>query len=103
MNIEDIKNLCKDETIEASQHFAERCRKRGLTYKEAKEAICVGEVIETYIDDYPHPSCLLIGKTKNGKIVHVVVGLTNDRLWLITVYEPDRDRWDKSLKLRKEN
>lgn len=103
MNIDIIKDLCKDETIEVSQHFAERCRKRGITYKEAKEAILSGKIIEEYPDDYPFESCLILGVALNLKILHVVAGIGNNKLWLITVYEPDRNRWNSTFTERRTN
>lgn len=46
MDIQEIKRLCRDETIEASGHFVESGRRRNITYKETKEAIINGEIIE---------------------------------------------------------
>ena len=103
MDIELIQSLCKDETIEATGHFAERCLKRNITYKETKEAILKGEIIEDYPNDYPFPSCLLLGTTLKEKYLHIVAGIGKNKLWLITVYEPDKNEWDESLKFRREN
>lgn len=102
MDMHEIKRLCKDETIEASSHFIERGRRRNISYKETKEAIISGEIIEDYPNDYPFPSCLVLGKTYEGKVLHVVVGIGKETLWLITVYEPDRNRWDSDYKTRRE-
>lgn len=102
MDIQEIKRLCEDETIEASGHFVERGRRRNISYKETKEAIINGEIIEEYPDDYPFPSCLILGVTVGGKVLHVVAGIGNGRLWLITVYEPDKARWSSDFKTRKE-
>ena len=35
------------------------------------------EIIEEYPDDFPHPSCLIFGHTKEKKILHIVVGSDN--------------------------
>lgn len=102
MDIQEIKRLCEDETIEASSHFVERGRRRNISYKETKEAIINGEIIEEYPDDYPFPSCLILGVTGSGKVLHMVAGIGNGRLWLITVYEPDKTRWSSDFKTRKE-
>ena len=64
--------------------------------------ICNGEIIEEYPDDYPYPSCLILGMTIKGRRIHVIVGIGEDRLWLITAYEPNPEQWDVEFKIRKE-
>lgn len=102
MNIDQIRLLCSDATIEVTQHILMRCQQRNITYEEVKEVIENGEIIEEYSDDYPYPSCLILGMTIKGRKIHVVVGLGEKKLWLITAYEPDPSQWDKELKKRKE-
>jgi hypothetical protein len=31
-----------------------------------------GEIIEEYADDVPYPSCLVLGRTRTGRALHVV-------------------------------
>ena len=54
-----------------------------------------GEIIETYIDDRPYPSCLVYGMTSGGEPLHSVWGYDDvERVGaLITVYRPDPERW----------
>ena len=47
------------------------------------------------------PACLVFGKTKQGKVLHILFAL-EPMVAIITVYEPDPDEWDESLKVRKE-
>ena len=96
-----IKSLCEDATIEVTQHILLRCQQRKISYAEIKEVIKSGEIIEEYPDDYPYPSCLVLGKTTTNKILHVVVGIGNNKLWLITAYEPSLDKWNKDMKTRR--
>ena len=102
MDIDQIKVLCRDATIEVTQHILMRCQQRHISYEEIKEVIKNGEIIEEYPDDYPYPSCLILGMTLNGRKLHVVVGIGENKLWLITAYEPDPSQWDEELKKRKE-
>ena len=44
MDIEQIKMLCKDVTIEVTQHILARCQQGHITYEEIKEVICSGEI-----------------------------------------------------------
>ena len=97
MNIDDVRTLLGDESIVFSQHCLKRIIERGIGIEQVKQAILCGEVIEDYPDDYPYPSCLILG---NG--LHVVVGLGDGQLWMITAYRPDRDKWSADLKTRRE-
>ncbi|MCL2366577.1 MAG: DUF4258 domain-containing protein [Oscillospiraceae bacterium] len=66
-------------------------------------AITNGEIIEQYRDDYPYPSCLILGATvSNKQHLHVVCGVSNGRLWIITTYYPDLGKWEADYKTRKE-
>ena len=101
MNIDEIKLLCKDDTIEVTQHILLRLQQRKITYKEIKEAILNGEIIEDYPEDFPYPSCLILGITIKNRVIHIVVGIGENKLWLITAYEPDSNLWDSDFKKRK--
>lgn len=103
MDIQKIRMLCHDDTIEVTQHILLRFQQRNIQYAEIKEAIMRGEIIKEYPDDMPHPSCLILGYTKRKRVLHVVIGVTEEKLWLITAYEPDADQWNTDFKTRKEN
>ncbi len=60
-----------------------------------------GEVIEEYPDDYPHPSCLVFGYALNKKVLHVVVWVSKDSVYIITAYYPTLDRFEDDLKTRR--
>lgn len=50
-----------------------------------------GEIIEQYPDDYPYPSCLILGMSIEDKYLHVVIGNHESDLFLITAYFPSFD------------
>jgi hypothetical protein len=60
--------------------------------REVEEAILKGEIIEEYPDDKYSPSCLIYGKTKEGRDLHVQVSLP-PVVVVITTYEPDPEEW----------
>jgi hypothetical protein len=64
-------------------------------------AILSGEIIEQYPEDYPYPSCLVLGFTVNRQHLHVVCGTGNNELWLITAYYPDEQEWTEGFGMRK--
>ena len=73
-----------------------------ISRDEVKDVIESGEIIENYPDDYPYPSCLILGYSDNNPI-HVVCGVSDSELWMITAYHPDEDEWFDDNKTRREN
>lgn len=96
MRIEDFFPLCKTETIIVSGHCAMRMIQRGIEFSSIQLAILEGEIIEEYPEDYPYPSCLILG---NG--LHVVASIGQGVLYLITAYRPDPAAWDDDLRTRR--
>lgn len=62
---------------------------------EVHEAILTGKIINEYIDDEPYPSCLIFGRTKTNRPLHIVCAYSGeDNITIvITVYEPDPQKW----------
>ena len=60
-------------------------------------------IVEEYPDDRPYPSVLVLGRTSEGRPVHVVCAYApeEDQLIVITVYEPDPNRWDEGFRHRR--
>lgn len=101
ITIEKLCEVCHDDTIRMTQHMALRCEERGIEYETIKKAIQNGEIIEQYPSDYPYPSCLIFHRSESNKCLHIVVGLGDGLLWLITAYYPDADEWENDYKTRK--
>ena len=76
----------------------ERC----ISVDDVINAIDHGEIIEQYPADFPFPSCLVLGISVKGQYIHVVVSLNEGKIYLITVYVPNLDKWESDLKTRKE-
>ncbi len=51
-----------------------------------------------YYDDYPCPSCLVLGYDINNKILHVVCGVSEETVHMITAYYPSTDKWKEDMK-----
>lgn len=74
-----------------------RSEERGpIREQEVFEAIAAGEIIESYEDAEPYPSMLFFGRTVEHRPIHVVCAYDSqeDQVIVITVYEPDPDRWE---------
>lgn len=102
LNILDLQKICTLENIEITMHAAKRLEQRGISIDDIISCIKSGEIIEQYPDDYPFPSCLILGASTNQLLIHVVVGSNLKTLWIVTAYYPDPGKWDDTLKIRKE-
>jgi hypothetical protein len=99
--IEDIQILYGKRAVELTQHFITRLKERDIKLEDIGTVILNGEIIEQYLDDYPNPSVLILGYNNESKPLHVVVGMDDDMLWLVTVYSPTLDIWEADYKTRK--
>jgi hypothetical protein len=63
--------------------------------KEINEAIERGEIIESYPDDLPYPSALVLGFTETNRPLHIVCGYDedDDLSIIITAYQPNPMLW----------
>lgn len=102
INIEDIKQKVKKGNIRWTNHVIVRLFQRNISQSDVENAILNGEIIEEYEEDYPYPSCLIYGINIKGEILHVVCGINEIELWVITAYYPENEKWEKDLKTRKE-
>ena len=101
-NIDTIKQLIETEKIIWTNHVMIRLLQRNITQDDVTCALINGEIIENYEDDYPYPGCLVWGKNKDGKIIHIVCGSNGESLWVITAYYPNDKDWENDMKTRKE-
>jgi hypothetical protein len=62
-----------------------------------------GEIIEQYPNDYPYPSCLILGNKNTATPLHTVISCNGEKLWIITAYFPSSEKWMDDLKTRREN
>jgi hypothetical protein len=96
LQIEDIRACCTDDRIVLTNHLMMRMRQRNIRYEDIKKTIKTGEIIEQYPDDYPFPSCLI-----NSGDLHLVCGIGEGVLYIITVYHPSSSQWGNEGKTRK--
>lgn len=102
LNIDELRSICSLENIEITLHAAKRLEQRGIFIKDVISCIQHGEIIEQYPNDYPYPSCLILGLSTGQKFLHVVVGSNLKILWIVTAYFPDLQKWENDFKTRKE-
>ena len=76
-------------------HAGQEAENDHLDLADVEFSTLQGEILEDYLDDKPHPSCLIYGRSPAGDPIHSVWAYNRaDRLAiLITVYRPDPERW----------
>jgi Domain of unknown function (DUF4258) len=92
--IDEILTKIAVDEFEISKHAVDQTIIRRISVSEIREAISNGEIIENYPEDKYGPSCLIHGKTTGGRPIHVQCSYPSRQvLKIITVYEPDPERW----------
>ncbi len=68
---------------------------------EVEKSIISGEIIKESPEDNPFKSSLILAFI-NERALHIVVSQDNEgNCIIITVYEPDKEIWNKDLKTKK--
>jgi len=101
MTAKDIAQHIEGSSLRWTSHILERLFQRKIRINDVKEALLNCEIIEQYPNDYPFPSCLVLGYTTKGKVLHIVCGSNEVELWLITAYYPNSIEWTDDFKERR--
>jgi len=85
-----------------SVHAIKRMFERGITKADIRHVLVNGEIIKAYSQDTPYPSQLVLGWSGNRPL-HVVVAIDAQaqKLYIVTVYDPDPGHWEPNLKRKK--
>ena len=81
-------------------HCIARMQERDILLDDVLSVIMNGEIIEDYPDDFPFPSCLVMGII-GERILHVVLANDGTRLRIISAYWPDASKFEKDGKTRR--
>lgn len=101
LNIDDLRMLYSRRAIVWTDHVLRQLQERGIFGEDIEACIMSGEIIEQYPNDYPYPSCLVLGCSVKDKYIHTVVGSEGEHIWIITAYYPSLQKWESDLKTRK--
>jgi hypothetical protein len=82
-------------------HAIERMFQRDVSEEEVEYVVKLGETIESYLDDQPYPSCLVLGYVDMRPLHIVYAKDENNTVIIITVYEPTLDKWSDDFKTRR--
>jgi uncharacterized protein DUF4258 len=94
VDLDGVKAKFQRNEFELSQHALDQTIVRRITVQELREAVAASEVIEDYPSDKYGPTCLLLGFTSAARPLHVQVSYPSRPLIkVVTVYQPDPNRW----------
>jgi hypothetical protein len=98
-----IRECLKTKSYYLTKHAVIARLNRNITTIQLKQALFNGKIIEKYPDDTPYPSCLVLGWLESGDPLHIVCsrGDTEPELRIVTVYQPDDEKWNSDYKVRK--
>lgn len=92
--IEEIRQKMEAGQFEFSKPAVDQSIIRRITVQETREIFDDAEVIEDYPEDKYGPSCLILGRTRAGRALHIQCSYPSQPLVkIITLYEPDPDLW----------
>lgn len=100
-SIEQFIKLNKPQNIVITQHSRKRFTERNIKLTDVIEGIKTGTIIEEYPDDFPFPSCLILGKT-NCVPIHICASTNEGLIYIITAYIPNYEKWEDDFRTRKE-
>jgi Domain of unknown function (DUF4258) len=99
----EIRRKFAEEQFEFSKHAVDQSILRQVRVQEIREAIANGQIIEDYPDDKYGPSCLISGLTEAQRPIHIHCSYPSRSLVkIITLYEPDPQRWDANFIQRRQ-
>jgi hypothetical protein len=97
-----IRNCVSRRRIRWTYHVAMRQQQRSLSVETLHNAVDSPEIIEVYPRDKYLPSFLLRGE-QIGFVFHarIATDVVGDNIRVVTMYKPDREKWDESGRTRR--
>jgi hypothetical protein len=98
----EIRQQLEGGEFEFTRHAFKRSIERNISDLEIIEAGANVIIIEDYPTDKYTPSCLLLGLTIAGRVLHFQVSrIESDLLKIITLYEPKDNEWNNNYTTRR--
>jgi hypothetical protein len=88
-----IREQARTEEVRVTQHALQEMVEDGFTLDDVLFGCQNGEVLENYPEHRRGACCLLWGRTRSGRAIHVVCTTERSVLIIITVYEPKPPKW----------
>ncbi len=102
IELKDLQAIAADrKNIEITAHAVMQIKSRKIKLNDIYKGIAYGEIIEQYPNDKYYPSCLVLYFRVNGEPLHFVCSIGDNKIYIITAYNPDLERWESDFKTRK--
>lgn len=97
--IKKIKECVSKERVRFKKQALIRAIERNISISEIVEALSTCKIIMEYPEGKPFVSYLVSGFTMLKRPIHSVIAINeiDEYIWIITVYEPDKNLWDKTF------
>jgi len=97
-----FRETVRQARIEWRRHVLERLAERSIAQSVVLDVLSSGQMIEEYRDDKPFHSALFLGYYQ-GKPYHVVAAYDegNERVYVITAYEPSLQAFEPDYRTRR--
>ncbi|MDW7732467.1 MAG: DUF4258 domain-containing protein [Methanolobus sp.] len=92
LDLERIKDMIRQEQFIMSSPARSRMFQRNISTDEMIDIVMNSQIIESYPDDLPCPSVLLLGFT-SSQAYHIVAAQCEDHVRIVTAYFPAKDKW----------
>lgn len=86
-----IQERLRNSQYHITRHAQRRCDTRSISLNDIKKVILTGEAIETYPEDTPYPSCLILGYVREKPLY--VLCAVSDVVHIVTVHWLDPHKW----------
>ena len=91
--IDRIRAQAEEGMLRLTLHAQQEMAEEGISLDEALQAIASGEIIEDYPEHRRGACCLLGGRTRAGRYLHLVCTTARPYLIMVTAYEPKPPKW----------
>lgn len=98
--IEAIAEYLKNNQFVITDHARREMKNDSISVDDIVLGCAGGEIVEDSPTAYPLPACLILGKTLDGRPLHVCLSKP-PLVKVITVYVPTADKWESGWKTRK--
>ena len=101
--LSSIKAQARAENARVTQHAQQEMVEEEVTFDEVLQAVAPAQILENYPEHKRGACCLLFGKTRRSRVLHVVCTTAQPVLVIITVYEPKLPKWVMPTQRRRRN
>jgi hypothetical protein len=102
--LEFVRSCIERRKIHWTYHVNMRLKGRFIPREAILSSVDSYEIIERYADDKYLPSCLIYAEHEGLPIhIHIAIDVEGDRVTIVTVYRPSRDKWERDLKTRRKS